>query len=110
MHERRVADEHGKGRIHELGRDSGPDHASRWRRPVSSDCCREAGWFGYHAGERYDLWVAAERRLLPALEETPEDALVIADGFSCRGQIRQLGGRRPLHVAQVVQRALRESG
>jgi hypothetical protein len=40
----------------------------------------------------------------------PESTLVVADGFSCRGQIEQLDGREALHVAQVVQRALREAG
>jgi hypothetical protein len=70
-----------------------------------------AGSFGYHAGEHYDVSVkVAEHGLLPKLEQTPQSTLVIADGFSCRGQIEQLDGRKPLHVAQVAQRALRESG
>lgn len=70
-----------------------------------------AGSFGYHAGEHYDVSVAvAEHSLLPKLREVPEDVLVVADGFSCRGQIEQLDGRPAQHIAQVVQRALRESG
>ena len=78
---------------------------------LDTGCCGMAGSFGYHAGEHYDVSVAvAEHSLLPKLEETPASTLVIADGFSCRGQIEQLGGRDALHVAQVVQRALRESG
>ena len=52
----------------------------------------------------------AEHALLPKLEATPHSTLLVADGFSCRTQIEQLDGRRPLHVAQLVQRALRESG
>jgi Fe-S oxidoreductase len=78
---------------------------------LDTGCCGMAGSFGYHAGEHYDVSVAvAEHSLLPKLADTPESTLVIADGFSCRGQIEQLGGREALHVAQVVQRALRESG
>ena len=78
---------------------------------LDTGCCGMAGSFGYHAGEHYDVSVAvAEHSLLPKLRETPESTLVVADGFSCRGQIEQLDGREALHVAQVVQRALRESG
>jgi Fe-S oxidoreductase len=78
---------------------------------LDTGCCGMAGSFGYHAGEHYDVSVAvAEHSLLPKLEETPQSTLVVADGFSCRGQIEQLGGREPLHIAELVQRALRESG
>jgi FAD/FMN-containing dehydrogenase/Fe-S oxidoreductase len=78
---------------------------------LDTGCCGMAGSFGYHAGEHYDVSVAvAEHGLLPKLEDVPESTLVVADGFSCRGQIQQLAGREPLHVAQVAQRALRESG
>ena len=78
---------------------------------LETGCCGMAGSFGYHAGERYDVSVAvAEHGLLPALAETPESTLVVADGFSCRGQIQQLAGRDAVHIAQVAQRALRESG
>jgi Fe-S oxidoreductase len=78
---------------------------------LDTGCCGMAGSFGYHAGEHYDVSVAvAEHSLLPKLKETPQSTLVVADGFSCRGQIEQLDGRQPLHIAQLIQRALRESG
>jgi FAD/FMN-containing dehydrogenase/Fe-S oxidoreductase len=78
---------------------------------LDTGCCGMAGSFGYHAGEHYDVSVAvAQHSLLPKLEETPDSTLVVADGFSCRGQIEQLNGRQPLHIAQLVQRALRASG
>jgi hypothetical protein len=78
---------------------------------LDTGCCGMAGSFGYHAGEHYDVSVkVAERSLLPKLKDVGESMLVIADDFSCRGQIDQLDGRHALHVAQVVQRALRESG
>jgi Fe-S oxidoreductase len=78
---------------------------------LDTGCCGMAGSFGYHAGEHYDVSVAvAQHSLLPKLEQTPDSTLVVADGFSCRGQIEQLEGRKPLHTAQLVQRALREGG
>jgi FAD/FMN-containing dehydrogenase/Fe-S oxidoreductase len=78
---------------------------------LDTGCCGMAGSFGYHEGEHYDVSVkVAEHSLLPKLREIDDGTLVIADGFSCRGQIEQLDGHEPLHVAQVVQRALRESG
>jgi hypothetical protein len=70
-----------------------------------------AGGFGYEAGEHYDVSLkAGERVLLPAVRAAAKDTLVIADGFSCRTQIAETTDRRALHLAQVVQIALRESG
>jgi Fe-S oxidoreductase/FAD/FMN-containing dehydrogenase len=78
---------------------------------LGTGCCGMAGSFGYHAGEQYDVSVAvAEHSLLPKLEQTPRSTVVVADGFSCRAQIDQLAGRKAVHIAQLVQRALRESG
>jgi Fe-S oxidoreductase len=78
---------------------------------LDTGCCGMAGSFGYHAGEHYDVSVAvAEHRLLPKLAEVDDATVVVADGFSCRGQIEQLAERPAQHIAQVVQRALRENG
>ena len=72
-------------------------------------CCGMAGSFGYEAGERYRVSVkAGERTLLPAVRDAASDTLIIADGFSCRGQISAGTGRRPLHLAQVLRLAIRE--
>ena len=68
-----------------------------------------AGSFGFEAGRRYDVSVAVgERALLPAVRGAEQDTLIVADGFSCREQIAQRTGRRALHLAQVLQMALRE--
>jgi Fe-S oxidoreductase len=48
----------------------------------------------------------AELALLPALRRAPADALVLASGTSCRQQIRDGSGRAPLHLAQLLARAL----
>jgi hypothetical protein len=44
---------------------------------------------------------------MPALRDADPDALVLADGFSCRTQIRELAtGSEPMHLAQVIATAL----
>ena len=48
----------------------------------------------------------AELVLLPKLRAAAPDTLVVADGFSCREQIEQLGGRATLHLAEVLARTL----
>jgi hypothetical protein len=67
-----------------------------------------AGAFGFEK-EHYDVSIkCAERVLLPAVREAGRDTLIIADGFSCREQIAQTTERQALHLAQVMQMALRE--
>jgi FAD/FMN-containing dehydrogenase/Fe-S oxidoreductase len=71
-------------------------------------CCGMAGAFGFEK-EKYPVSIAiAELELLPALRKTPEDWLIVANGFSCREQIRQCTGRHALHLAEVIQLALRQ--
>ncbi len=70
-------------------------------------CCGMAGAFGFERGEHYELsQTIGERALLPAVRAAAPDALLIADGFSCREQIAQSGGRRALHLAEVLEMAL----
>ena len=72
-------------------------------------CCGMAGSFGFQA-EHYPISQAiGELELLPAVRQTPENWLIIADGFSCREQIAQSTRRRALHVAEVLQIALQPS-
>ena len=60
-------------------------------------CCGMAGAFGFERGEHYDLSMSCgEKALLPEIRRAPPDTLVIADGFSCREQIRQ-GTSRETH-------------
>jgi FAD/FMN-containing dehydrogenase/Fe-S oxidoreductase len=75
---------------------------------LDSGCCGLAGSFGYEA-DHYELSMQiGERVLLPAVRAAPPDTLVVADGFSCRQQIAHATGRRALHLAEVLQLALRE--
>jgi hypothetical protein len=39
------------------------------------------------------------------VREAPLDAVLVADGFSCKTQIEQLGGRRARHLAEVIREA-----
>ncbi|WP_242345629.1 FAD-binding and (Fe-S)-binding domain-containing protein [Anaeromyxobacter terrae] len=65
-------------------------------------CCGMAGSFGFEAGDRYEVsMTVGERGVLPEVRRR-EDALVLADGFSCRTQIEQGAGRRALHLAEVI--------
>jgi FAD/FMN-containing dehydrogenase/Fe-S oxidoreductase len=75
---------------------------------VESSCCGMAGAFGYGA-ETYEASIAmGELSLLPAVRRAPPDALVAADGFSCRHQIRDGAGREALHVARILRLAMGE--
>ena len=68
-------------------------------------CCGLAGNFGVERGH-YDVSVAVARTaLLPAIESAP-DAVVLADGFSCRTQLEQLAGRDSRHMVQLLADAL----
>ncbi|PYX01519.1 MAG: FAD-binding oxidoreductase [Acidobacteria bacterium] len=70
-------------------------------------CCGMAGSFGFEK-QKYEVSLAiGELELLPAVRKAPSDCLIIADGFSCREQISQCTGRATLHLAQVIQTALR---
>ncbi|MGH3630223.1 MAG: (Fe-S)-binding protein, partial [Sciscionella sp.] len=64
-------------------------------------CCGLAGNFGVERGH-YDVSVAvANTALLPALR-ADTDAVVLADGFSCRTQLVQLARREGIHLAQLL--------
>jgi FAD/FMN-containing dehydrogenase/Fe-S oxidoreductase len=70
---------------------------------IDGGCCGMAGAFGF-AEETFAVSQAiGERVLLPAVRRASTDTLIVADGFSCREQIRQATGRRPLHLAEVIQ-------
>ena len=75
-------------------------------RPIESSCCGMSGAFGY-AAETIDVSFAmAELSLLPAVRRAGPGDLVVADGTSCRHQIRDGAGREAIHVARVLDSAL----
>ncbi len=70
-------------------------------------CCGMAGAFGFEK-DHYDVSMACgERVLLPEVRAASKDTLLIADGFSCREQVRQTTDRVPLHLSEVLQMGFR---
>lgn len=73
---------------------------------IESSCCGMAGAFGY-APDTIDTSLAmANLDLFPALKAAPEDAIVVADGTSCRHQIMDGTPRHAIHVARLLDKAL----
>jgi Fe-S oxidoreductase len=75
---------------------------------LDSGCCGLAGNFGFTAGHGEVSEACAEQVLLPRLREASPDAVVLADGFSCRTQIEEFdsGGHHGIHLAQLLARGL----
>jgi FAD/FMN-containing dehydrogenase/Fe-S oxidoreductase len=74
--------------------------------PLDSSCCGMAGSFGYDA-ETIDISLKmGELSLLPAVRRAEADALIVADGTSCRHQIHDGSQREALHVARVLKMSL----
>jgi Fe-S oxidoreductase len=84
---------------------------------IESSCCGMAGAFGYEA-KHYDVSMKmAEAALLPKVRAAAPGTLLVADGTSCRHQIRDglrqggdpagsNGPREAVHVARVLEKAL----
>jgi Fe-S oxidoreductase len=69
---------------------------------VESSCCGMAGSFGYDAATIDVSLKMGELSLLPAVRKAPANALIVADGTSCRHQIHDGADRDALHVARVL--------
>jgi len=74
---------------------------------IESSCCGMAGSFGYEAEHHDASMRMAELSLLPAVRKAGDDALIVADGTSCRHQIHDGAQREALHVARVLEMAMR---
>ena len=73
---------------------------------IESSCCGMAGAFGYGADTYRTSMEMAELSLLPAVRHAETEALVIADGTSCRHQIKDGTNRSALHVARALAMSL----
>jgi FAD/FMN-containing dehydrogenase/Fe-S oxidoreductase len=73
---------------------------------VESSCCGMAGAFGYEARHHDVSMAMGELSLLPAVRKAGAGDLVVADGTSCRHQIKDGAQREALHVARVLEMAL----
>ncbi|MBC7804041.1 MAG: FAD-binding oxidoreductase, partial [Candidatus Parcubacteria bacterium] len=65
-------------------------------------CCGMAGSFGFRP-ETYETSVKiANLSLLPKVHAAAAGSFIVANGFSCREQIEDLGNRETLHLADVL--------
>lgn len=77
---------------------------------LQGGCCGLAGSWGFESGKYRISMDCGEQALLPAVRDADEDCLVVADGFSCKTQIKDAStGRQALHLAEVMKIA-REKG
>lgn len=75
---------------------------------LDSGCCGLAGSFGFEE-DHYDISMKiGERVLLPRVRQAERGTLIITDGFSCREQIMHGTPRHALHMAEVIQMAMRQ--
>ena len=69
---------------------------------IETSCCGMAGAFGY-GKDTYDISMKmAGERLFPAIKKNPKDIKIIADGTSCRCQIKAGMNRQAIHVARFL--------
>lgn len=73
---------------------------------IEASCCGMAGSFGLEAEHYEASQRMAELALLPAVRAADPEAPIVADGFSCRHQIEDGTGRKPIHVAVLLHNAL----
>jgi hypothetical protein len=73
---------------------------------ANGGCCGLAGSWGFEGGKYEISMNCGEQGLLPAARNAPGDAVIVANGFSCKTQLEQSDvGRRALHVGQVMKLA-----
>jgi FAD/FMN-containing dehydrogenase/Fe-S oxidoreductase len=101
------------GHCHQKAFGAFPDALSMLRmipklsaQPIQSSCCGMAGSFGYQAETEATSRAMAEAGLLPAVRSAAEHDYIVADGTSCRHQIRDLSGREAIHSVRLMERAL----
>jgi Fe-S oxidoreductase len=73
---------------------------------IETSCCGMAGPFGYQAETEQVSRDMAELALAPAIRATEKSTAVVADGFSCRCQIRDVTGRKAENLARYLDRLL----
>ena len=73
---------------------------------LDAGCCSMAGSFGFDKKHYPVSMAVGERVLLPAVRRAPPDATIVANGFSCREQIRHGTGREASHLAELVSEAI----
>ena len=62
--------------------------------------------YGFNSNGRYGQGALMRDRFLARITEADPDTLIVADGTSCRHQIKDGTDRAPLHVARVLAMSL----
>lgn len=73
---------------------------------IPSGCCGMAGSFGYEKEHYAFSLKIANLKLVPTIEENGDNAVVISNGTSCRHQIEHCAKKRPLHLAELLEKHL----
>ena len=69
---------------------------------IQTSCCGMAGSFGY-GKDTYEISMKmANERLFPTIENNSNEVIVIADGTSCRCQIKDGLNRKAIHLAKFL--------
>jgi Fe-S oxidoreductase len=73
---------------------------------IAAGCCGVAGAYAYHSKTAPIAKIIGEKEFKPHIDKIPHEAAVVADGFSCRGQIRNVSGREAMHMAEYLAKIL----
>ncbi|MCS6795404.1 MAG: 4Fe-4S dicluster domain-containing protein, partial [Raineya sp.] len=74
---------------------------------IRSGCCGMAGSFGYEK-EHYEVSMKiGELVLFPEVRKYDENTLIVANGTSCRHQIKDGTGKKAYHLAEIMWQALK---
>ena len=74
---------------------------------IETSCCGMAGAFGYSVDTHETSRKMVELDLAPAVRKADKDTLIVADGTSCRHQVADTTARKPIHVARLLEMALK---
>jgi FAD/FMN-containing dehydrogenase/Fe-S oxidoreductase len=75
---------------------------------IETSCCGMAGAFGYNSQTHETSRAMAELNLAPAVRKADKETLIVADGTSCRHQVADLTSRQPIHMARLLEMALKK--
>jgi Fe-S oxidoreductase len=108
-----AATAHVHGHCHQKSFGAFPDALAALKRvpelivkPIASSCCGMAGSFGYQSETQDVSRAMAEAGLMPSVRAAAAEDIIVADGTSCRHQIRDLSGREAIHSVRLLDRAL----
>ena len=73
---------------------------------IAAGCCGVAGAYAYHSKTAPIAKIIGEKEFKPHIDKIPQETPVVADGFSCRGQIRNVSGREAMHLAEYLAKVL----